>query len=320
MGAAAAAVIVLVGVLGWPRNGGKPAVREPVAKAPAVSAAIAPPLLLTARFESAPQRAFRADAGAPRLPRQTGTIVSVQDGEVDVDLGSLDGLTQGTALRAVHNLGDATGGSRITITVVFRERSRGRLAAGAVAQKGDRVDVPAAVHVTAILEQATARRSAGDVTGARTVVRLAVSRAREADVPADVRRRSLNQLGILEHEAGDPEEAGRLLTAAAAEFDVVPAATPDERARVLNELGTIRIEQRDLASAERALQSAQSYASGVSMMRVANNLGAVNALRGDLSAAERFYRQARSLAGDAAALAADRQAIDKNLDGLKSSR
>ena len=33
-----------------------------------------------------------------------------------------------------------------------------------------------------------------------------------------------------------------------------------------------------------------------------------------------LYRQARALAGDSAGLAADRQAIDKNLDGLKFSR
>jgi Flp pilus assembly protein TadD len=55
-------------------------------------------------------------------------------------------------------------------------------------------------------------------------------------------------------------------------------------------------------------------------MRVTNNLGAVAALRGDLAAADTLYRQARSLAGDIAGLAADRQAIDRNLDGLKSSR
>jgi hypothetical protein len=39
-----------------------------------------------------------------------------------------------------------------------------------------------------------------------------------------------------------------------------------------------------------------------------------------MAAADRLYREARSLAGDSADLAADRQAIEKNLGGLKTSR
>jgi hypothetical protein len=317
---AAAAAIVLAVAIGRTRNAATPAPTGNVAQAPVIPAAIPPPLLLTARLDAASQPAFRTDAGTSRLPRQTGTIVSVHDGEVDLDLGSLDGLKQGSELRAVHGREDARNGSRVTITVVFRERSRGRLAAGVQVQAGDRVDVAPAVHVSAILEQAAARSAAGDLPGARRLAQLAVSRARTADVSADVRRRSLDQLGRLEHEAGDLDASAPLLAEAADEFDIAPPATPDERAGVLNELGAIRIEQRDFAAAERTLQSARSFATGVLLMRVTNNLGAVAALRGDLAAAGTLYRQARSLAGDSAALAADRQAIDKNLDGLKSSR
>ena len=137
---------------------------------------------------------------------------------------------------------------------------------------------------------------------------------------ADVRRRSLDQLGILERHGGDLSEAGRLLAAASDDFDAAPAASPAERADVLNELGAIRIEQRDYAAAERALRAAQSYASGVVKMRVTNNLGAVAALRGDTAAAGTLYRQALSLAGASTELAADRHAIEQNLDGLKTSR
>lgn len=317
---AAAAAILMAVAIGRTRNTVTPAPAGNIAQAPAVATAIPPPLLLTARFDAAPQATFRADAGTSRLPRQTGAIVAVRDGEVDVDLGSLDGLKQGTELRVTRGRDDAAGSSRVRIAVVFRERSRGRLAAGGQVQAGDRVEVPPAVHVTAILEQAVARRAADDLTGARTLARLAVSRAVGAEVPADVRRRSLDQRGMLEHQAGDLTEAARLLAAAAAEFDAPPVATPAERAGVLNELGTIRIEQRDFASAERTLQSAQSYATGVLLVRVTNNLGAAAALRGDLVAAGRLYRQARSLAEDSPALAADRQAIDKNLDGLNASR
>jgi len=317
---AAAAAILLAVAIGSSRSTQRPAATENAAQVPTVPTAIAPPLLLTARFDAAAQPAFRTDAETSRLPRQTGTIVSVHDGEVDVDLGSLDGLKQGTELRAGRGPDAAKAGGRVTITAVFRERSRGRFAAGAQVQAGDRVDVAPAVHVSAILGQAAARNASGDLAGARTLARLAASRARAADVSADVRRRSLDQLGTLEHQAGDLDEAARLLTAAADDFDAAPAAAPDERAGVWNELGAIRIEQRDFAAAERALQSAQSYATGPLLVRVTNNLGAVAALRGDVAAADRLYRQARSLAGASAGLAADREAIDKNLDGLKVPR
>jgi hypothetical protein len=316
---AAAAAIVLAVALGRSRNPVTPAASENVAHAPTVPAALAPPLLLTARFEAAPQPTFRTDAGTSRPPRQSGTIVSAHDGEVDVDLGSLDGLKQGTELHIVRGSGDARAGGVVTIAVVFRERSRGRLSAGVQVQAGDRVDVAPAVHVSAILEQAAARSAAGDRAGARTLGQLAVSRARTPEVSADVRRRSLDQLGVLEHQAGDLDAAAPLLAAAVDEFDTAPAATSGERAGVLNELGAIRIEQRDFAAADRALQSAQSYATGVLLARVTNNLGAVAALRGDIAAAGRLYRQARSLATESATLA-DRDAIDKNLDSLKSSR
>ncbi len=317
---ATAAVIVLAIAFGSSRFAGRPAVIKSAATAPRIDAAIPPPLLLTARLDAANQPAFRTDAETSRLPKQTGTIASVHDGDVDIDLGSLDGLKQGVELRAVHGQEDARAGGRVTITVVFRERSRGRLGAGANVQAGDRVDVAPTAHVAAILEQATARRTAGDLAAARKLAQLAVSRSSAAEVAADVRRRSLDQLGMLQHQAGDLDEAGRLLAAAADLFDAAPAAVAAERADVLNELGAMRIEQRDYAAAERALQSALSYATGAAKVRVTNNLGAIAALRGDMAAADRLYREARSLAGDSADLAADRQAIEKNLDGLKTSR
>jgi hypothetical protein len=280
---AAAASIVLAAALWSVRSARTPAVTGNVATAPAVSPVTVPPVLLVARFNAATDPAFRADATISRAPKQAGAIVSVHDGDVDVDLGALDGLTQGMELRAVRS-GDPRS-RRLTIVAVFRERSRGRLATGADVQAGDRVDVAPTVHVSAILEQVAARRAAGDHASAQTLAELAESRSRTGDVAPDVRRRSLDQL-----------------------------------ASVLNELGAIRIEQRDYAAAERALQSAQSYAAGVTRMRVTNNLGALAAIRGDRAAADTLYRQALSLAGDSADVAADRQAIEKNLAGLNTSR
>ena len=234
---AAAALIVLAVVFRPARFVRTPAANKNTAAAPPGAAAIQRPLLLIARFDAAPPSTFRTDAGASRLPKQTGAIVAVHDGDVDIDLGSLDGLKRGMGLHTMHAAGDARTGSLLTIAAVFRERSRGRITNGTGVQPGDRVDVDPSVHVEAILAAAMSRSASGDVAGARTLAQLAASRARIAAVSADTRRLALHQLGILERQTGDLSEAGRLLTAASDEFDTSPAATPVERADVLNEWG-----------------------------------------------------------------------------------
>lgn len=312
----AAAAIVLAVFFRSSRPPGSDAVNN-VAAEPAAPPAIPQPVLLVARVDAASQPAFRTDAATSRPPRQAGAIVAIHEGEADIDLGSLDGLKQGMEVRAAGGSGEASAG-RVTITAVFRERSRGRVGTGAQVRAGDRVEIAAATYVAALLEQAAARSAAGDPAAAGTLAKLAVSSARTAGVAPDVLRRALDQLGILEHQAGRLQEAGRLLAEAAVDFDAAPAAAPAERAGVLNELGAIYIEQRDYAGAERALQSALSYASGMTKMRVTNNLGAAAALRGDTAKAERLYREALTMAIAADDLDADRQAIEKNLAGLKT--
>ena len=128
---AAAALIVLAVAFGPSRFARRPAAIRTTTAVQRSAAAIPPPLLLIARIDAAAQPTFRTDAGTSRLPRQTGTIVSVHDGDVDVDLGSLDGVKRGMELRAVRDRGDAHTGGPLTITAVFRERSRGRITTGA---------------------------------------------------------------------------------------------------------------------------------------------------------------------------------------------
>jgi hypothetical protein len=313
---AAAAAVVLAVAYSRSSSGpsSPPPVSPPVAAAPAV---VQQPVLLAARLDGVPGQTFRADVAHSREPRPTGAVVSVRDGSADVDIGSLDGLTQGGALAVVR---DGRPVGRLTITAVFRERARGRVDRGAAVQPGDRVDVEPAVHVGAILDRVAAKKAGGDLPGARDVARLAVSRSQNAAVPADLRRRSLFELAALERQAGDLEQAARLLQQDVDMFDQAPAAAGSERGEVLNELGVVQIDRRELVAAERALGSAQALAAGATRARVANNLGAVAALKGDRTAAERFYRLADSLAATDPALAVDRGAITKNLAGLQASR
>jgi tetratricopeptide (TPR) repeat protein len=172
------------------------------------------------------------------------------------------------------------------------------------------------MYVAAILAQVAARRAAGDPTTAHALAELAASQARTSGVTPDMRRRALDQLGTLKHQKGELDEAARLLRGAADEFDSAPVAGPAERAAVLNELGAVQIGLKDYVTAERTLLTAQDYATDAIKVRVMNNLGAVAALRGDRRAAERYYQSARALAGESAALAADRAAIDRNLTGI----
>jgi hypothetical protein len=316
--AALAAAAALVLAVAYSRSSSRPSsprpVSPPVAAAPAV---IQQPVLLGVRLDVVAGQTFRADVAQSREPRPTGAVVSVRDGSADVDIGSLDGLTQGSTpavVRDGHPLG------RLTMTAVFRERARGRVDRGAAVQPGDRVDVEPAVHVGAILDRVAAKKAGGDFRAARDLARLAVSRSQNEAVPADIRRRSLFELAGLERQAGDLEQAARLLQQDVEMFDQAPAAAGAERGEVLNELGVVQIDRRDLVAAERALGSAQALATGATRARVANNLGAVTALKGDRAAAERFYRLADSLAATDPALVVDRQAITKNLAGLQTSR
>jgi hypothetical protein len=316
--AALAAAAALVLAVAYSRSSNRPSPPQPVSPPFAAAPPVTwQPVLLGVRLDVVPGQTFRADVAHSREPRPTGAVVSVRDGSADVDIGSLDGLTQGSTpalVRDGHPLG------RLTITTVFRERARGRVDRGAVVQPGDRVDVEPAVHVGAILDRVAAKKAGGDFRGARDLARLAVSRSQNEAVPADIRRRSLFELAALERQAGDLEQAARLLQQDVDAFDQAPAAAGAERGEVLNELGVVQIDRRDLVAAERALGSAQALATGATRARVANNLGAVTALKGDRAAAERFYRLADSLAATDPALVVDRQAIAKNLAGLQTSR
>ena len=246
-GLAVAAALVLA-VAYWAMR------RAPVPPEPTSTSVTAPgplreaPLLLTARLDAAAQPTFRADATrASRPPRQAGTVVQVLDGAAEIDLGSLDGLTQGLALDIVR--GERPVG-RMTMTAVFRERARGRVDAAAGVRRGDRVEVDRATQVTALVEHATARRAAGDLTAARELVTRAAAAAGEGNVTADV----LNELGVLQIEQRDLPGAERTLQSAQA------LATGVAEMRVTSNLGALAALRGDRVEAERLYREAASLA------------------------------------------------------------
>ena len=281
------------------------------------------PVLLTARLDESsrqPTATFRNVEADSRPPKSEGVIVSIDEGQVAVDLGSLDGLAKGSDLPVFRGREHTNAIGRLTIATVFRERSRGRTTSPSALQAGDRVEVAPAVHLAALLERAAARMAAGDTKSARALAEGAVSTSQAPGVLADGRRRALERLGTLEHRDGALDAAARHLQAAVDDLDAAPPASGGERAEVLNELGALLIERGDYPEAERMLRRAQSDAAGAVGARVANNLAALAALRGDSVAAESLYRSALSLAGDSPGLESDRRAIGENLEKLKAPR
>jgi Flp pilus assembly protein TadD len=281
------------------------------------------PVILTARLDVLAGRstaAFRTDETRSRSPKNQGVIVSADDGEVAIDLGSLDGVVKGSELRVFRGDADTKAIGRLTIVTVFRERSRGRMAPGGSPRTGDRVEVAPGVRVAALSDQVGALIAAGDITAARALAERAVSVSQTPGVSADARRRALAQLGTLEHRAGVLDVAERHLRGAVDGLDTEPAATGMQRAEILNELGAVLIERGNHSEAESTLRRAQSSASGATGVYVANNLAALAALHRDTLAAESMYRSALALAGSSPELEADRRAILKNLDRLKAQR
>jgi hypothetical protein len=310
---AAAAALVLAVAFEWRA---RPSTATPAAtSAPAPAAPVSVvPELLTARMDMPATTAFRDDTGpASRAPRRSGTIVRSSDGIAEIDLGSIDGLTQGMTIAVVRSERPI---DRMTLTSVFRDRARGHV--GSAGRSGSRVEVDPATHVRAVLEQVSARNASGDRAAARDLARAAVAASGDPAVPADIRRQSLTVLGVLESD-NNRDEAIRMLREAVGSFDATPPATAAERADVLNQLGVLEIEQRDFAGASRTFATAQSVASGIASVRLSNNRGALAALQGDRAGAEQLYRAAASLAASVPSAEAERQAIARNLAALSAS-
>jgi len=316
-GLAAAAVLVLAVAFGWRTE----RTTSPSTATSAETTALAPlaaPVLLLAHAGVATTPVFRSDAApVSRPPRSSGTLVRSTGSIAEINLGSLDGLTQGMSLpvvRGAHTIGT------LTLAAVFRDRAKGRIEPAPTVLTGARIEIDPATYVRAVVAHVSSRVESGDLPGAHELVSVAAAASRNPAVPVDLRRRSLATLGAVEYHDGHRDNALHLLEEAAGSFDALPPATSEERSNVLNQLGVIQIDTHDFAAAERTLTQAQSLASGAAAVYVANNRGALAALRGDRASAERQYRAASSLAAGVPDLEADRRVIDRNLASLPAPR
>ena len=296
--------------------------RRATTATPTVSRTSLQPIILTARLaesDGASTPEFRSVERGGRLPKISGLVTSSADDEIEVDLGALDGLAKGSIVSIVGGDTSAKTIGTISITTVFRERSRGQIASGSQPRVGDRVNVSPDVHVTALSEHVAARAASGDTPSARAIAVQAAAIVDSFGLVSGAGRLALYQAAVLDLAYGSADNAVRHLRLAAAQFDAAPAATGDERARILSALGAALIAQDNAVEAERTLRLAQPIATGRVAVHVANNLAALAIRRGDRAAAEALYRSALAQAGGDPALEADRRAVQNNLDALTSA-
>jgi hypothetical protein len=185
-----------------------------------------------------------------RAPKSSGVVVGIDDGEVAIDLGSLDGLTKGSEVPVTHRGASTT--ARLTVTTVFRERSRGRIVSSDTVQVGDRVGLPADLQLSALLEHALSRIAAGDADAARAVAKQAVavsSSAAGAESPD-----AMNELAAVLINNRDYADAESLLLRAQM------SATGLTAVRVANNLGALAATRGDVSTATSMYRSALTLA------------------------------------------------------------
>jgi hypothetical protein len=159
MAAAAAAVIVLLSLYTF-----RPSRPAPLP----VVAMSGPPIFLAQSANS--NTVFRGTTPESRAPRPTGSVTSIEDGFLSIDLGSLDGLAKGGEVEAVRQ-GKILG--KIKLITIFRERGRAEAPPGLAVHLNDQIRVPPAQYVRAVLDQIAAFSARGDSDGARRIAEQA---------------------------------------------------------------------------------------------------------------------------------------------------
>lgn len=323
-GLAAAAALALLVLPPWDRGAAPstPSIRSatahgPETPGPAPLSEVPHPAFLAARLELPEPRGsapvFRGSDGERRVARASGTIVAAdgETGEAEVDLGAIDGLAAGTVLSLEREPASAGGPVRLPVTAVFRDRTR--VAGAGAARAGQRVRLPAGIHLAALSDQMREALATGDMELVRQAASRASAVARTSEPGADVRRRVLAQLGALARGRGDGIGADGYLREALSLADTPPPAAAAERAELLNALATVAAGRGDLPAAETWLRQAEQAASPGSAVagQVLNNRGAIAALRGDRSGALAAYRSA--LAALPATDARRRAIVERNL-------
>jgi tetratricopeptide (TPR) repeat protein len=235
---------------------------------------------------------FRGFQEGSRAPRAVGRIISIEEGQATINLGSLDGLSKGSLVEVFRDstLKDRVG--NLHVKTVFREQARGQFESNGF-ESGYAVRVTDRDHLQALEQQASDLANRRDVRGAR----LAAAKAREwasaAALSISQKAGANELLAKLDFKANNVAAAEIHYRAALDMRTADPHGSTDDLAEVQNDLAALLILRGDYDSAERLLDQKPALASRPTLRAERlNNLGVLVETRGDRKQAESLYIQA----------------------------
>jgi hypothetical protein len=237
-----------------------------------LSATAGQPVLLANGLHSANAPVFRGGEPDSRVPRAAGSIVSIEDGLANIDLGSLDGLAKGSDLQVFRG-SDSVG--RLHVTTAFRDRARASVIKGRQLRPKDEVRVGGADHLNALLQQVDAAFNRGDPDTAIKLAEEAVRWGESAAVPPGAMAVSWNQLAVLQTLRGEYDGAeSHLLRAASAASKTDPVY-----GQIQNNLGVLAELRGDRDKAAASYNDARGASPGDQRQIVERNLDRVRGSR-----------------------------------------
>jgi len=226
-GLVAAAVLVLISLAHRPSR------REPNVKPVLdLGSNAGQPVLLASGLHSENAPVFRDGDPDSRAPQAAGVIVSIADGNANINLGSLDGLAKGSELQVFRG-SDIVG--RLQVTTVFRDRARANSIVVRQLRPKDEVRVGGADHLNGLLQQVDAAFNRGDPDTAIKLAEEAVRWGESAAVPPGSMAVSWNQLAVLRMLRGEYSGAESLLLRAAS----ATSKTDPVYTQIQNNLGVL---------------------------------------------------------------------------------
>lgn len=309
----ATAVAIVIGIIVLPyvlRTSQKPSEptgtanpRTPIAVAPTPTLAFAPgslqPILLAANLQSASTvqgtPVFRGEQERIRSPRQTGAIISIEDGQATINLGSADGLATGSEVEVYRDATFKNRAGALRVETLFREQARTDLG-GTDLKVQYAVRVSDRDHLRAMLQQANDCEARGNLIGARRAAASATEYANTAAASPSLKASATELRARVDFKAKDLAAAELHYRAALELLSADPHASPDDLAEVQNDLAALVMLRGDYDSADKLLRGESPIPTRPNFRAERlNNLGVLAEIRGDRAKAESFYIQALAL-------------------------
>lgn len=252
------------------------------------------PILLASDLEQSPSASaelFRGEESSTRAPRQTGSIISVEDGLATIDLGSLDGISKGTEVEVYRDQAFKNLVGHFGVNTVFRERARGEVGdtearAKYVLRTSD------TTYLHALVQRADDLLARGQLTEARQAATAASTWANAASVPLAEKVKAMEVVARFDFLADDAESARTHYQTALEMLSSDEHTPPEDIAEVQNNLAVLAMLRGDFDSAKKFLGQSTLPSDPHLQADHLNNLGVLLEQRGDVQQAKDCYTKA----------------------------